>query len=120
MKRGPFLNYLDSRTDPNPALFIGRQNGNRIYRNQVYDMVSGYAQKCGFRDPEGHLDEKFGVHCCRHWFTTWLRRSGMLRPFIQELRGDSRGEAIDVYDHIEKNELQESYLRHIPKLGVIP
>lgn len=27
-------------------------------------------------------------------------RSGMPRAFIQELRGDSRGEAIDVYDHI--------------------
>jgi len=58
-------------------------------------VVSGYAQEIGLHDPEGHLDEKFGPHCCRHWYTTWLRRSGMSRTFIQELRGDSRGEAID-------------------------
>jgi len=32
----------------------------------------------------------------------------MPRAFIQELRGDSRGEAIDVYDHIELDELKDS------------
>ncbi len=112
--------YLNSRTDMNPALFVGIQNGNRIYRNQVYDIVSGYAQKCGFHDPGGRLDQKFGPHCCRHWFTTWLRRSGMSRQFIQEIRGDSRGEAIDVYDHIERDELQAAYLKYVPQLGVSP
>lgn len=112
--------YLEERTDSNPALFVGPYKRNRIYRNQVYDVVSGYAEKLGLHDPEGHLDEKFGPHCCRHWFTTWLRRSGMPRAFIQELRGDSRGEAIDIYDHIELDELKDSYLQHIPQLGVTP
>jgi hypothetical protein len=27
-------------------------------------------------------------------------------------------EAIDIYDHIDKKELRESYLAHIPQLGV--
>lgn len=112
--------YLDERTDSQKALFVGRQDFHRITRNRVYDVVSGYAGKIGLHDPEGHLDEKFGPHCCRHWFTTWLRRSGMPRTFIQELRGDSRGEAIDVYDHIALDELKASYLRCIPQLGVIP
>lgn len=112
--------YLDERTDSQKALFVGRQDFHRITRNQVYDVVSGYAEKIGLHDPEGHLDEKFGPHCCRHWFTTWLRRSGMSRTFIQELRGDSRGEAIDVYDHIALDELKESYLSCIPQLGVKP
>ncbi len=44
----------------------------------------------------------------------------MPRTFIQELRGDSRKEAIDVYDHIELDEIKASYLRHIPQLGVTP
>jgi len=47
-----------------------------------------------------------------------LRRAGMPREFIQELRGDIRREAIDIYDHIDKKELKESYMAHIPQLGI--
>jgi len=50
------------------------------------------------------------------FFTTHLRRAGMRREFIQELRGDSRREAIDIYDHIDFKELKEAYLACIPKL----
>jgi len=42
----------------------------------------------------------------------------MPREFIQELRGDARREAIDIYDHIDKEELGRSYLAHVPQLGV--
>jgi integrase/recombinase XerD len=38
--------------------------------------------------------------------------------FIQELRGDARREAIDIYYHIDMEELRRSYLAHIPQLGV--
>jgi len=31
---------------------------------------------------------------------------------------DVRKEAIDIYDHIDKKELRESYLAHIPQLGM--
>jgi site-specific recombinase XerD len=55
---------------------------------------------------------------CRHWFTIHLRRAGMPRQFIQELRGGVRKEAIDIYDHIYEKELRESYLAHIPQLGI--
>ena len=51
-------------------------------------------------------------------FTTELRRAGMSREFIKELRGDVRHEAIDIYDHIEPEELKREYLARIPKLGV--
>jgi integrase/recombinase XerD len=47
-----------------------------------------------------------------------LCRVGMPREFIQELRGDVRKEAIDIYDHIDKDELRRSYMAHIPQLGV--
>ncbi len=33
--------YLQERTDSERALFIGRQNGHRIARDRVYDVVSG-------------------------------------------------------------------------------
>jgi site-specific recombinase XerD len=55
---------------------------------------------------------------CRHWFTTHLRRNDMRREFIKELRGDSRNEAIDIYDHIDKKELKRAYLAAIPMLGI--
>jgi len=112
--------YLATRKDKEKALFVGRQCGHRITRNQVYDVLSSAAETIGLHDPDGRLDQKFGPHCCRHWFTTWLRRSGMSRNFIQELRGDSRKDAIDVYDHIGLDELKDAYLRHIPQLKVKP
>jgi len=34
------------------------------------------------------------------------------------LRGDARKEAIDIYDHIDRKELRESHLTHIPQLGI--
>ncbi len=42
----------------------------------------------------------------------------MPRKFIQELRGDVRKEAIDINDHIDLKELKESYLAHVPQLGI--
>jgi len=42
----------------------------------------------------------------------------IFREFIQELRGDSRREAIDIYDHIDLKELKEAYLAYIPQLGI--
>jgi hypothetical protein len=41
----------------------------------------------------------------------------MSKEFIQELGGDVRKEAIDIYDYIDKKELRESYLAKIPQLG---
>ncbi|MDF0589917.1 hypothetical protein [Candidatus Methanocrinis natronophilus] len=42
----------------------------------------------------------------------------MPREFIQEPRGDSRRETIEIYDHIDEKELRESYLAHIPQIGI--
>jgi hypothetical protein len=37
---------------------------------------------------------------------------------IQELCGDFRREAIDIYDYIDIKELKEAYLACIPQLGI--
>jgi len=100
------------------ALFTNT-NGGRLNRNGVYTAVTKAAERAGIHKPESdRMEDHFSPHCCRHWFTTHMRRSGMPREFIQELRGDVRKEAIDIYDHIDKKELRESYLAHIPQLGV--
>ena len=100
------------------ALFINSQGG-RLNRNGVYLAVTQPAERIGLHNPSSdRMEDHFSPHCCRHWFTTHMRRAGMPREFIQELRGDVRREAIDIYDHIDKKELRESYLAHIPQLGI--
>lgn len=61
------------------------------------------------------IEEHFPPHCCRHWFTAHLRWADMKREFIQELRGDRRHDAIDLYDHINKEELREAYITRGPQ-----
>lgn len=97
------------------ALWISHA-GTRISRNMVYNIVVRHAELAGLHDPHGPLIERFTPHCFRHWFTTHLRRAGMPREFIKELRGDRRKEAVDIYDHIDPEELRRSYLQCVPKL----
>jgi len=100
------------------ALFVGEQ-GKRLKRNGVYRAVIIHAERVGLHNPKSNrIEDHFTPHCCRHWFTTYLRRNGMRRELIKELRGDSRNEAIDIYDHIDKKELKRAYLAAIPMLGI--
>jgi len=91
------------------ALFINYASKRRIDRNTLFNIVVKHSSKLGLR---------ISPHDLRHWFTTWLRRNKMPREFIKELRGDRRKEAIDLYDHIDEEELREAYLACIPKLGI--
>ena len=102
-----------------PALFLTVE-GNRLDRCGIYNLIVKAAEQAGIYDPTSSngTENHFSPHCCRHWFTTHLRRAGMRREFIQELRGDSRKEAIDIYDHIDLKELKEAYLAAIPQLGI--
>jgi integrase/recombinase XerD len=101
-----------------PALFLNA-DGDRLNRSGVYNLVVEAARRVGLHNPQSDkLDDHFGPHCCRYWFCTHLFRAGMRREFIQELRGDSRREAIDIYDHIDLKELKEAYLACIPQLGI--
>ncbi len=101
------------------ALFVSYNTGERVERNGVYKSFVNWAVTCGLHDSSSRrVEDHFTPHCCRHWFTTHLRRAGMPRDFIKELRGDKRRDAMDVYYHIDKEELRKSYLACIPQLGV--
>lgn len=114
--------WLKVREKVNPksrALFISYRTQNRLSRNGAYQAVVKYAQKLGLHNSESpKLEDHFGPHCFRHWFTTWLLRNGMPREYVKELRGDKRREAIDIYHHIDKEKLRKIYLACIPKLGI--
>jgi integrase/recombinase XerD len=100
------------------ALFVNEQS-KRLNRNGIYNLVTKYAERLGLHDPHSKdLKKRFTPHCCRHWFTTHLRRAGMPREHIKELRGDSRAETMDIYYHIDRKELRDSYLAHIPQLSI--
>lgn len=100
------------------ALFLNERGG-RLGRNAIYELVVKYATRVGLHDPSSHrIQDRFGPHCCRHWFTTHLRRAHMPREFIKELRGDSLNETIDIYDHIDPDALKDAYLSCIPQLGI--
>ncbi|UCG70755.1 MAG: tyrosine-type recombinase/integrase [Thermoplasmata archaeon] len=100
------------------ALFVTK-SGSRLNKNGVYDTVISHAKRLGFHDSNSDkLEDHFTPHCCRHWFTTHLRRAGMPREHIQELRGDVRGTAMDIYYHIDFEELRRSYLAYVPRLGI--
>lgn len=113
--------YLDWREPraKSEALWI-TPGGYRVSRNFVYNTITGYAGLSGLHDPHGAMNKKYTTHCLRHFFTTHLRRAGMSREFIQELRGDRRKDAVDIYDHIDSEELRRSYLQCVPHLGVGP
>jgi integrase/recombinase XerD len=111
------LRRLYARNDCH-ALFT-TDTGGRLNKNHVYEIVVSSAQRVGLHIPTSEkLEDHFTPHCCRHWFTTHLRRMGMPREHIQELRGDARPEAIDIYIHIDPEDLRTSYLAHMPRLGL--
>jgi integrase/recombinase XerD len=116
---GRWLNVRSTRNGATgPALFVTTQ-GNRITSNQVQTMVKKHAVRMGLHDPDSiKLKDHFTPHCCRHFFTTCLIEAGMPRDLVKELRGDARRDAVDVYNHINKKMLRESYLAHIPQLGI--
>jgi integrase/recombinase XerD len=110
---------LRSKLKPNTnALFVS-EYGNRADKNVIYYAVAKNAERVGLHNPKSpRVEDHFFPHCCRHWFTTHLLRSGMPREYVKELRGDARNEAIDIYHHIDKEELRKSYLACIPQLGI--
>jgi integrase/recombinase XerD len=100
------------------ALFVN-EYGQRLGRNGIYNLVTKYAEAVGLHNSKSdRIEDHFSPHNCRHWFTTWLRRNGMPREFIKALRGDRRRDAIDIYDHIDREELRKAYLAYIPQLGI--
>jgi integrase/recombinase XerD len=100
------------------ALFLSKV-GTRISKRSIEEVIEKHAERLGLHNPKASkLEDRFTPHCCRHWFVTHLLRAGMSRDFVKELRGDTRGEAIDIYNHIDKKDLKESYLAHIPQLGI--
>ena len=113
-----YMSVRDDLAKPDEQALFVCYHGRKMKRRMIESAVEKHAERIGLHDPDARdLQRRFTPHCCRHWFTTHLRRAGMPREYIKELRGDSRHETMDGYDHIDREELKMSYLAHIPKLG---
>ncbi|MCZ7406361.1 MAG: tyrosine-type recombinase/integrase [Candidatus Methanoperedens sp.] len=100
------------------ALFINRKN-QRLTGDYLQKKVAIYAMYIGLHDPKSEKTENhFSPHCCRHWHSTYLLRSGMRREYVKWLRGDVVREAIDIYFHIDPEDVKQEYLDHIPRFGL--
>jgi len=101
-----------------PALILSSL-GQRLSKQQVEMSVIKHAEVIGLHNPKSKkLADKFTPHCCRHWFTTHLLRAGMRREYVKWLRGDAIKEAVDIYYHIDAEDVRKEYMTHIPQLGV--
>jgi integrase/recombinase XerD len=100
------------------ALFMNN-HGRRLSHPGINTVVREAAIRVGLHNHESdRLEDKFTPHCCRHWLVTQLLRAGMPRDQVKWIRGDAMREAIDLYNHIDPEDVKGNYLACIPKFGV--
>lgn len=115
-------NYMPARKARNKnhirALFISRL-GSRLSPEAARKKFKQYAEAVGVHDNDSdRLEDHFTPHCCRHVWTTEAINANMRRDHIKLIRGDVVRDAMDTYNHITKEMLKESYLAHVPQLGI--
>jgi len=116
-----WLQKREHHADPeNKALFVSYTNRKkRLNRNGVAYIFVKWATLAGLHNPMSKkLEDQFTPHCCRHWNTTNVRRAGMPREYVKWLRGDAITDALDIYYHIDPEDVRKSYIACIPKLGI--
>jgi integrase/recombinase XerD len=116
-----WLQKREHHVDPeNKALFITyTDRKGRLNRSGVANMYVKWATLAGLHDTTSDkIEDHFTCHCARHWNTTHLMRAGMPREYIKWLRGDALTDAMDIYNHIDPEDVRKSYLACIPKLGI--
>lgn len=100
--------YLRDRVTVFPKvgwLWVSR-DGAQLSDNQLYDLITRAANRCGLRDVHPHT--------LRHSCATLLIRSGLECTYVQELLGHRRLETTRRYVHILQDDLVEQYRRHSP------
>ncbi|MEM2169589.1 MAG: tyrosine-type recombinase/integrase, partial [Candidatus Bathyarchaeia archaeon] len=79
-----WLRVREKLNPPTKALFVSYQSLQRLDRNGLWNAIVKYAKRLGFHNPNSpRLEDHFGPHCFRHWFTTWLLRNGMPREYVK-------------------------------------
>lgn len=91
--------YLSTRKDNNPALFVSRISKTRMTPTNVQIIVRGAAQRAG-------IDKHVTPHILRHSFATnILINNGNMR-YLQAMLGHESLDTTAMYTHVVDNELQ--------------
>ena len=91
--------YLETRTDENPALFLGNKN-KRITRGGCYFLIKHCLDYCNV---------KGSPHWLRHTFATKLIRSGMDIYTLSKLLGHSSPTITQRYANLSTENIEEQY-----------
>jgi integrase/recombinase XerD len=112
--------WLASRPNVNSGspLFISTRK-QRISLREVEALTKKHASRVGLHNQNSEkLADRFTPHCCRHWLVTHLLRAGMSRDHVKWIRGDAMKESIDIYYHIDSEDVRKSYMAYVPQLGI--
>jgi len=88
------------------AIFLN-QRGGRLTRQGAWELVKKYAGRVG-------LEKKMTPHTLRHSYATHLLENGADLRYIQELLGHASISTTQIYTHVSKERVRESYLRAHP------
>jgi integrase/recombinase XerD len=112
--------WLTSRpnTSDEAPLFISSRK-QRLSGGEVEELTKKHAARVGLHNPDSKKQaDRFTPHCCRHWLVTHLLRAGMSRDHVKWIRGDAMKESIDIYYHIDPEDVRKSYMAYVPQLGI--
>jgi integrase/recombinase XerD len=96
--------YLAARrkdlVDESPHLFV-TERGSQLTRQQIYMMISEYAEKCGL--------EGVSPHTLRHTFATHLVQNRADIRSVQQMLGHADISTTQIYTHITGAHLKKAY-----------
>lgn len=97
------------------------ERGGHIHKDWTNEMLCYYAEPLGMHKPGGPLETRLTCHCFRGFFTTELRKAGIIDEYLQHLRGDSINKETWKAHYLSKNymvfdNIRAEYLRCMPQL----
>lgn len=97
--------YLRTRTDNSPALFVSDISKDRLTIGVVQLIFRNIRAKSG-------ITKTITPHITRHSFATnFLRNNGNIR-YLQDMLGHESLETTQVYAHVESADLHEAHRKH--------
>lgn len=104
-KTGELLReYLESRTDSEPALFLNRY-GKRITTRSVQAMVKKAKEKAGVK-------KACTPHKFRHSLASHMLQNGADLKTIQEILGHEDIATTQIYAHLNRAKIKEQYMKY--------